>query len=214
MPITLGGSARHNIANIAAAALAAAQLGIAPATIAAVLARFGSAAGDNPGRLQCWRLADGTTVYLDYAHNPDGMRQLLEVACRDRGDARMALVLGQAGNRGNDQIADLAAAAAGFKPDRVLLKDIDGFLRGRDSGEVAGVLRAALVEHGVADEAIVECLDETEAARAALAWARPGDLLVLPIHAPAARTRVVALLDHLAATAWRAGTPLPADPAT
>jgi UDP-N-acetylmuramyl tripeptide synthase len=213
MPITLGGSARHNIANIAAAALAAAQLGIAPTTTASVLARFGSAAGDNPGRLQHWRLADGTTVYLDYAHNPDGMRHLLEVACRERGNARMALVLGQAGNRGDAQIADLAASAAAFRPDRVLLKDIDGFLRGRGSGEVAGVLRAALVAHGVAAEAIVECLDEAQAARAALEWAAPGDLLVLPIHAPAARTRVVALIDGLVTSGWRAGTPLPPDPA-
>ena len=209
MPIALGGSARHNVANIAAAALAAAQLGIAPATIATVLARFGSAAGDNPGRLQHWRLADGTTVYLDYAHNPDGMRQLLEVACRERGAARMALVLGQAGNRGDAQIADLAAAAAAFRPDHVLLKDIDGFMRGRDRGEVAGVLRAALVANGIAADAIVECLDEADAARAALEWAAPGDLLVLPIHAPAARTRVVALIDGLVASGWRSGTPLP-----
>ena len=71
------------------------------------------------------------------------------------------------------------------------------------------MLRAALVANGIAADAIVECLDEADAARAALEWAAPGDLLVLPIHAPAARTRVVALIDGLVASGWRSGTPLP-----
>ena len=53
--------------------------------------------------------------------------------------------------------------------------------------------------------------DEAEATREALQWARPGDLLVLPIHEPARRDVVVALLDHLRDAGWRAGQRLPED---
>lgn len=209
MPLTLGGLAAHNVQNCAAAALAAAGLGVAPATISAVLARFGSAHGDNPGRLQRWILGGGVQVYVDYAHNPDGLAQLLGLvrqAHRDGG--RLHLLLGQAGDRSDEAIADLAATAAAFHPDHVVLKDMDGYLRGRGSGEVGVLLRAALLRHGMADDSIVECLDETDAARSILAAARPGDSLALPLHNTAARERVSALLDRLQAQGWTAGDPV------
>ena len=209
MPVTLGGSARYNIANAAAAALAACAMDVAVDRIAAVLARFGAQAGDNPGRLQRWQYGD-VQVFLDYAHNPDGLRGLLQVAGRSRGAGRLGLVLGQAGNREDSDIRALAAVAAGFQPDRVWLKDIGGeYMRGRTSGEVANILRDELLRQGLPDSALVVCLEETLAARDTLSWARPGEVLVLPIHEPAARDAVVALLDRLQAEGWRAGGALP-----
>lgn len=209
MPLSVGGAARYNIANIAAAALAAHALGIAPETIAGVLARFGSVNTDNPGRLQRWSLG-GVQVLLDYAHNADGLRGLLEVAAGLRGSGRMGLLLGHAGNRLDDDFRALAAVAAAAGPDRVWLKDIGGdYLRGRSSGEVAAILRDALHAAGIPLDALPVCLDEALAARLALAWARDGDLLVLPVHEPARRDEVVALLDRLQADHWRAGDPLP-----
>lgn len=211
MPLTLGGSARYNIANIAAASLAASALGIAPATVAAVLARFGASHADNPGRLQRWTLGN-VEVLLDYAHNPDGLRGLLQVADGLRGNGRLALLLGHAGNRLEDDFRALAAVAAEAQPDRVWLKDIGGdYLRGRASGEVAAILFGALRAAGMEAAALPVCLDEAQAAREALQWARPGDLLVLPIHEPERRDAVVALLDRLQAEGWRAGQRLPED---
>src|SRR5690606_1967793 len=55
MPLTLGGRAAYNVANAAAAALAARAMGVTVDAITATLARFGSGHGDNPGRLQHWR---------------------------------------------------------------------------------------------------------------------------------------------------------------
>ena len=66
-----------------------------------------------------------------------------------------------------------------------------------------------LLRQGLPADALVVCLEETRAARDALAWAQPGDVLVLPIHDPAARDEVVALLDRLQAAQWRAATALP-----
>ena len=40
-------------------------------------------------------------------------------------------------------------------------------------------------------------------------WAQAGDVLVLPIHEPAARDDVVAMLDQLQAMHWLAGSALP-----
>lgn len=207
LPLTWRGAARYNIANCAAAALAASVLGIPAATLRAVLARFGAARGDNPGRLQAWSLP-GVEVFVDYAHNPDGLRGLLEVAGASR-RGRLGLVLGQAGNREDGEIRELAAVAAAFAPECIVLKDIGGMLRGRAPGEVPALLRAALRQHGCDDARIVECLDEYEAVRSALAWARDGDVLVLPVHGNEAKRKVGALLDALAACGWRAGSALP-----
>ncbi|MEO6155047.1 MAG: Mur ligase family protein [Thermomonas sp.] len=213
MPLTLRGSADYNIANIAGAALAAFVLGVMPADIASVLARFGSDSSDNPGRLQQWRFgeqAHALRVLLDYAHNPDGLRGLLQVAQTQRGHGRLGLLLGQAGNRGDDDIRALADVAADARPDRVWLKDIGGeYLRGRTPGEIAAILFAALRSRGIAAEALPVCLDEAQASREALAWARAGDTLVLPIHEPSARDTMVALLDQLHSEGWHAGQRLP-----
>jgi len=207
MPLSFGGAARYNIANLAAAALAASEFGIAPSLLRDVLARFGAARSDNPGRLQHWSFG-GIGAFVDYAHNPDGLRGLLDVATRTRTD-RLALLLGQAGNREDAEIRELAAVAASFRPDLVVLKDLGGMLRGRAPGEVPMLLREELAQHGLHGDRIAVQLDEYEAVRAMLAWARAGDTLVLPVHDSQVKPQVAALLDALQAQDWRAGTPLP-----
>ena len=208
MPLTLAGRATYNIANIAGAALTATALGIPAATIAATLEKFGQSPADNPGRLQHWRF--GTLeVFLDYAHNPDGLHGLLDAVDAQGRHGRLAIVLGHAGNREDADLRAVAATAASARPDLVMLKDIAGYERGRASGEIAAIMRAQLLEDGVSTNAITLCLDEVEAARIPLSWAREGDLLVLPIHEMEARAQVTALLDQMAATDWRAGQPLP-----
>ena len=132
------------------------------------------------------------------------------MAAADRGDGRLGLVLGQAGNREERDVRSLAAVAAGFAPQRVWLKDIGGdYLRGRAAGEVAAILHDELLRQGLPMASLVVCLEEARAAREALAWVRAGDMLVLPIHEPQARDEVVALLDRLQAEQWRAAMPLP-----
>lgn len=204
LPLSIGGSARYNIANIAGAALAATELDVDVDIIRAVLQRFGSRNEDNPGRLEHWSLS-GIEVWLDYAHNPEGLAGLLDVATGRQGDGRLGLILGQAGNRENKDIVELAGVAARYRPARVVLKDIDGYQRGRDTGEVAAVLRDALIAAGVDAGGLVFHSDETDAAEDLLHWARVGDLLVLPIHAPAARRVIRERLDRLHERNWQPG---------
>ena len=194
MPLTLGGAARHNIANAAGAALVAQALGIAPSQIAAVLARFGARHGDNPGRLQHWR-RDGVEVLLDYAHNPDGLSALLAIARSLAPKGRLGLLLGQAGNREDEAIRELARTAAAASPERVVLKDLPDFLRGRAPGEVPALLHAELRRAGLDHVRLHTELSEVDAARGLLEWARPGDVVVLPVHGKDARRALVDWLD-------------------
>ncbi|MEJ7746011.1 MAG: Mur ligase family protein [Luteimonas sp.] len=210
MPLSFGGHAAYNVANLAAAALGATALGIPADTIAETLRHFGEAPGDNPGRMQRWTLG-GVRVVLDYAHNVDGLQVLMKSADAARGEGRLALVLGHAGNREDDDYRALAAIAAEYRPDLIVLKDIDDYLRGREPGEIAGIMREALLKHGVPESSIAIELDETRAALDTLLWARSGDLLVLPIHSTTARDKLTALLDGLQQQGWQPGSPLPVD---
>jgi len=197
MPLTLGGAARHNIANAAGAALVAQALGVAPVHVAAVLARFGARHADNPGRLQHWR-REGVEVLLDYAHNPDGLEALLSIARSLAPKGRLGLLLGQAGNRDDEAIRELARTAAAAAPERVVLKDLPDFLRGRAPGEIPALLDAELRRAGMDNVRLHTELSEVDAARGLLAWARPGDVVVLPVHGTEARRTLVQWLDAAA----------------
>jgi UDP-N-acetylmuramyl tripeptide synthase len=192
LPLTWNGAARYNIANLAAGALTAAALGLPVAEIRRAVERFGARPEDNPGRLERWNYR-GATVLIDYAHNPEGLGQLLAVA-RSLRPRRMSLLLGQAGNRDDEAIADLARTAARFAPDRVAIKELALMLRGRASGEVPALLEAGLHAGGIPADRIECHSDEEMAARSLLKAAGPGDVVVLPIHTRQVRERLQAEL--------------------
>ncbi len=195
MPLSMDGFATYNVANLAGAALVACLLGIAAPTIAAVLGRFGARLEDNPGRMMRFDVG-GVTVLIDYAHNTDGLRGFLRVADHLRsGSGRLGLLLGHAGNRTDADIEELARVAATFRPDLVVVKENETQLRGRAPGEVPQIIRAELLRLGFAESAAPVRNSEVEAARCALEWSRPGDVLALPLHSIGARTAIVAMLQ-------------------
>jgi cyanophycin synthetase len=193
LPLTWGGAARYNIANLAAAALTAAVLELPVAEIRRAAQRFGSRPEDNPGRLERWRHR-GATVLIDYAHNPDGLEQLL-AAARSLHPRRLSLLLGQAGNRDDRAIAELARTAARFDPDHVVIKELPLMLRGRRLGEVSTLIEKALLIAGIPAERIERQLDEESAARSLLEAAGAGDVIVLPVHTRDVRERLHAALS-------------------
>lgn len=192
MPLTLGGLADYNVENLAAAALAAALLDWPLDKVRGALHAFGTLPQHNPGRLQR-HLHRGATVLIDYAHNPAGLEQLLAVA-RSLKPRRLGLLLGQAGDRSDRALAELARVAAGFDPQRVVIKELPHMLRGRAPGEVPAHIERDLREAGLAADRVLHESDEEAAARALLAWAEPGDVIVLPVHTSAVRERLTALL--------------------
>ena len=205
VPITFSGSAEHNVANVLAAVAAAAALGIAVPEMTAALRRFGQQLEDNPGRTNLIELG-GARVLLDFAHNPHGMSSLVAVAKTIPAQRRL-LLIGQAGDRSDDAIRELARAAWKLRPDHVVVKEMETYLRGRAPGEVPGLLADEFSRLGVPEEALSWAGPEIAGVRRALEWARPGDLLVLAVHED--RPAVLDLLDRLSASEWQAGDPIP-----
>ena len=82
------------------------------------------------------------------------------------------------------------------------------YLRGRAAGEVSSLIEGELRALGAPAAAVGRAPSELAAARQALEWARPGDLLLLLSHD--SRDEVLALLERLGAGGWVPGTPLPA----
>jgi cyanophycin synthetase len=143
MPLTHGGQASFNVANAAAAALAAHSLGVPLPAIRATLAQFGSRREDNAGRLEHWRLAD-MQAWLDFAHNPDGLAGLMALAqAHTPPPGRLWLVLGQAGNRSAAELDALAATAAAAQPFHVVVKDLPEYARGRPPPRASAAPNAA-----------------------------------------------------------------------
>jgi len=195
MPLAFGGVAMYNIANLAGAALAALALAIAPSALREVFARFGARIEDNPGRMMRFE-RDGVTVLIDYAHNPEGLRGFLEVAGHLRREAgRLAVILGQAGNRRDAEVEELVRVAASFQPDLIVVKENETQLRGRAPGEMPRLIRAKLLQLGFAESALPLENTELDAARHALRWARSGDIVALPMHVSAARKALLAALQ-------------------
>lgn len=180
MPFTLGGAARHNIANAAAAAAAALAMHVPVDAIRATLARFGSTPDDNPGRLSQLEYR-GARVVVDFAHNPDGWHALSD-ALSSLPAVRRLVVAGQAGDRDDQALAELAEAVWSERPDIIILKEMPKYLRGRESGAITARLIDALLALGVAPSAIRRTDSELAAVRLALAESRPGDLVVLTVH--------------------------------
>lgn len=178
VPITLGGAARHNVANALGAAALALNMGIPPHSVRAGLEQ--TRPDDNPGRCNIFSI-DGAHVLVDFAHNPHGMGALFELAQRYPARRRL-MVLGQAGDRSDRAIRDLAHMAWNIGLERVVLKEMAHYARGRAPGEVPGMMHEELLLAGAPESCIEHREEEMDAVKAALEWAEPGDLVILLIH--------------------------------
>ena len=185
IPLTLNGAARHNIANALAAAAVCTYLGVAPAAIAAGLT--GMKQDDNPGRGNLYQV-NGVHVFVDFAHNPHAMAVIAELTAGLPARRRL-LAFAQAGDRTDELLRECARAGWAQQPDRVIISELAKYARGRAPGDVHAILSDELKRCGCPAEEILHVDTEVEALDHALAWARPGDLLVLLVLADADAVR-------------------------
>jgi len=190
---------------MSAAALVGTLLGLDDAAISAGLAALTNSPSGNLGRLNAFEFG-GLRLFVDFAHNPHGLTALLEMA-QALPAARRLVVIGQAGDRDDHAIRELARTAWLGRPDRVLVKEMPAYLRGRPAGEVTGMLLAELRSLGAREDQLDLAVGELQAARQALAWARDGDLVLLTVHAD--RDTVLRYLQRLGSAQWTPGKPLP-----
>jgi cyanophycin synthetase len=181
--LAMAGAAPHNLANALGVAAVATGIGLPADAIVRALREFGRDPQDNPGRLERYVL-DGVLVVLDFAHNLDGLRHQVDViaALRHEQPGRLLVSFGMAGDRSDGMLAALAAEIARMRPDRVIVRDLPEYLRGRMPGAVPAILRAAFARSGVDPRAIDETPDARSAIAAARRWARPGDMIAVFAH--------------------------------
>ena len=175
VPITFEGKARYNIANALCASLAAFAAGIELDDIRGGLRTFHATPFQTPGRANLYEFRD-FRVMIDYCHNAHAMKQVGPFL-KAMKKARVIAVLNAPGDRRPEDFDAMGRAAAPYF-DRVVLHE-DEDLRGREPGEVAGCLRAALLAGGLLPEQVETVKTETEAVRRALGMAGRHDLVVV-----------------------------------
>ncbi len=176
IPATLEGRALHNVQNAMFAAAMAFSLGIKLDAIRQGLRTFGSTFFQAPGRMNVFD-EHPFKVLFDYGHNAHAIAAMADLAQRLDVAGRRIVVLAAPGDRRDDDIFEIARAAAG-KFDHYILRRDDG-LRGRDGDEVPRLLARGLIEAGVAESMIEQIPDEQQAIDAALRMGRAGDLLLV-----------------------------------
>jgi len=194
VPISFNGKARFNLANALAAVLATFATEIHVSDIVSGLQSFFQSATTTPGRLNFVDF-DGFRVMIDYAHNPHGLAAVSELAAALRRN-RLVCVLGLPGDRRSEDIR-AAAVIVGRHFDRVILRD-DFDLRGRQTGEVAGIIREGLMAGGLKETQIAYRREEADAIALAVTEGQPGDLIVYIADKPEIAARYVENLRSLA----------------
>jgi cyanophycin synthetase len=177
IPATLEGRAHHNIQNAMFAAAVAAGLGVAAEFIREGLRTFSLDFAQAPGRLNLYD-QHPFQVLLDYAHNAHGMEAVARTVRELTVPGRRIGVIAAPGDRRDEDVLALAAAAS-TAFDLFFLREDDN-LRGRRFGEVGEILRRGLLDAGVPGDRIVPGVYcEEEAVLKSLDTAQEGDLVVI-----------------------------------
>jgi cyanophycin synthetase len=202
IPITIGGLARHNVANVLAAAGGARGLGMTIEQVRDGLLDFRPSAERSPGRLNLFRLGS-RLVIVDFAHNEAGIAAVMDVAEGIAAGAAgraapITAIVGTAGDRPDDTLRGIGRIAA-QRAQRVAIKETRNYLRGRSEAAVIGELRAGITSGGVAVADVPVYESETVALRTELVGRGPDTPRVIVLMCHEDREGVFRLLEDLGA---------------
>jgi UDP-N-acetylmuramyl tripeptide synthase len=184
LPITFGGAARYNVQNVLGAVGAAHALGVPSDAI--VRGVRGFSMHDNPGRGQLVE-RNGVQVFLDFGHNPEGVRAVMQLvrslhAGRAEGKGRLTVITGSPGDRSDHEIQGVARMIWEARPDRVFVRELVDYLRGRALGDVPALFRHTLVDLGMPSTSFALVASEREALERSFADGAPGDFVAVLAH--------------------------------
>lgn len=197
----LGGAALYNVSNALAAILLMASLGTPIEAIRNGLLNFESTPEDNPGRGNFMEVG-GVKVIVDFAHNPHGL-SALTTALQTIPAKRRLYLLGQAGDRSDQDIYEMTRVIHDAQPDTIIVKELPDKLRGRDFGDVPKLIKGYLSEMKYPASQILSADSEFEATVKAFEWAQTGDFLVLLVYGK--RETTLDLIAKLQAEHWTPG---------
>src|ERR1700694_439865 len=176
VPVTLSGISSHNLSNAMGAAAAALGVRIPEDAVGEGVRSFVLDPERNPGRANVCEV-DGRVVVIDYAHNEDVMRGLIEICQGLRApDRRIFLAFGSAGDRTNAIIHRLGYTAA-RGPDQVAIAQLPRYLRGREPHDLVRRLQAGLADGGKPEAPVF--LNELEALEWMLTAFAPNDVIAI-----------------------------------
>jgi cyanophycin synthetase len=181
IPATMDGRVRVNIQNAMAAAAAAFALDVQLEYIRNALRTFTSSFFQTPGRFNLLEI-DGRKVLLDYCHNVAGLESMADFVKRMDADRTIAMIA-IPGDRSDEDITAFGRLAGDTFDEIVIREDVNP--RGRQRGEVAGMLHDAISSAKPENGRVDIILDELEAAREAINRADRNDLVVLFADRPA-----------------------------
>jgi cyanophycin synthetase len=178
IPATFQERVRVNIANALAATAAAIGADVPLACIRDSLRTFSTAFWQTPGRFNLM-VIEGKQVFVDYCHNVDALEWIADFVRRTAAPQSIG-VIAIAGDRRDEDIREFGELA-GQVFDRIVIREHDD-PRGRRKGEVAGLLRDAVIGAGLPPDRVTTVLDEIEAVNSAIDLAWPGDLVVAMVY--------------------------------
>jgi len=177
VPVTFGGVARYNIRNSLGAMVLCSELGANDVALAAGLRAFSGDASVNPGRGNLFE-KDGIRIFIDFAHNEHGLKAVADTVKAFQA-SRNIVLMGQAGDRSDQEIAAFVSAACDLHPEPLLVCDMPGYERGRKPGVVADLIGRLAIDQGLPKEAVRHFNTPLEGVKYALGSAMKGDCLVL-----------------------------------
>ncbi|MDA0370504.1 MAG: UDP-N-acetylmuramoyl-L-alanyl-D-glutamate--2,6-diaminopimelate ligase [Actinomycetota bacterium] len=165
----LGGAV--NVMNSLAAATVADALGVDTATIADALAQVAPV----PGRME--RVDDGQdfTVFVDYAHTPDGLSAVLRSLRESNLEGRILVVFGCGGDRDKAKRPMMGEVAVGLADEVIVTSDNP---RSEDPRAIIASIVAGVPDH-LRHRLVGEVVDRRAAIETAIGRARPGDVVLI-----------------------------------
>ncbi|MBT8074141.1 MAG: hypothetical protein HKP21_10590, partial [Xanthomonadales bacterium] len=113
-----------------------------------------------------------------FAHNEHGVKAVNDTL-RAFNAGRYIVLFGQAGDRKDEEIAGLVRAVCELGPSHLLVCDLPGYERGRESGAVSKLIAEFAADEGVPKNAVSMFISPVEGVEQALREARDGDCLLL-----------------------------------
>ncbi|WP_152663528.1 cyanophycin synthetase [Paenibacillus wulumuqiensis] len=175
IPVTVGGLAKHNIANSLAALAAAHAAGLTLDQLREGIMTFYPSPEQSRGRFNISRIEDRTLI-ADYGHNPAGMTAIYD-AIAAMPKHRLITVVSAPGDRTDHSIVEMGKII-GQHSDLVLLKE-DQDLRERAPLEAAHLLERGCRLSGMLQDRMIIIPDERTAYLQAWEISKPRDLILM-----------------------------------
>jgi UDP-N-acetylmuramoyl-L-alanyl-D-glutamate--2,6-diaminopimelate ligase len=167
--LRIGLPGRYNVANCLLAVALLDAVGVSPEQAAPGLRR-----ATVPGRLEPIDRGQGFLALVDYAHKPGALRAVLETL-RAQSSGRLAVVFGAGGNRDPGKREPMGRVAAELA-DLVVVTDDNP--RDEEPAAIRAAIMTGVTAAGTATQ-VVEIGDRREAIDHAVAWAQPGDVVLI-----------------------------------